>query len=218
MPGAARVVVRGGGVSTGVETALRPDPPDWRFGPVALWLRAHPPRTPGEAQARRLLAAELATPETDLPLLRDARGRPWLHAPLAHVGTGWSHSGDYLLVGIGAHARLGVDIERQRARPRLLEVAQRFFHPDEVAMLRALAEPARQALFFRLWCAKEALLKAHGHGLSFGLHRLRFAEDATGTLHLAWCDPELGTAARWHVHEWQAAPGYRAALAWHPMR
>ncbi|MCC4595858.1 4'-phosphopantetheinyl transferase superfamily protein [Xanthomonas campestris pv. phormiicola] len=199
------------------EAPLRPDPPDWRFGPVALWLRTHPPRTPGEAQARRLLSVELATPEAQLPLRRDERGRPWLHAPLAHVGAGWSHSGDYLLVAIGAHVRLGVDIEHQRARPRLLELAQRFFHPEEVAALHALAEPAREALFFRLWCAKEALLKAHGHGLSFGLHRLRFAEDASGVLQLAWCDPALGVAARWQVHEWIPAPGYRAALAWYPL-
>ncbi|WP_343237237.1 4'-phosphopantetheinyl transferase family protein [Xanthomonas sp.] len=200
-----------------LDPPLRQDPPDWRFGPVAVWLRAHPPRTPGEAQARRLLAWELATPEAELPLRRDERGRPWLHEPLAHVGTGWSHSGDYLLVAIGAHARLGVDIEHQRPRPRLPEVAQRFFHADEAATLQALDEPAREALFFRLWCAKEALLKAHGHGLSFGLHRLRFAEDGGGVLRLAWCDPALGQVERWRLHEWVAAPGYRAALAWYPL-
>lgn len=203
--------------NTPSDPPLRQGPPDWRFGPVAVWLRAHPPRTPGEAQARQLLARELATPEAELPLRRDERGRPWLHEPLAHVGTGWSHSGDYLLVAIGAHARLGVDIEHQRPRPRLLEVAQRFFHADEAATLQALAEPAREALFFRLWCAKEALLKAHGHGLSFGLHRLRFADDGNGALRLAWCDPALGQVEHWRLHEWVAAPGYRAALAWYPL-
>ncbi|MBO9872980.1 MULTISPECIES: 4'-phosphopantetheinyl transferase family protein [Xanthomonas] len=190
--------------------------PDWRLGPVALWLRPHPPRTSGEAQARRLLAGELALPAAQLPLRRDARGRPGLHAPLAHLDTGWSHSGDYLLVAVAAHARLGVDIERPRPRPRLLELAQRFFHPDEVALLAALAMPAREALFFRLWCAKEALLKAHGHGIAFGLHRLRFAEDAGGALRLVWCDPGLGVAEAWHLHEWAPVAGYRAALAWTP--
>ena len=33
---------------------------------------------------------------------------------------------------------------------------------------------------------------------------------------LAACDPSLGRADDWHLHEWSAAPGYRAALAWHP--
>ncbi|HBK44883.1 MAG TPA: 4-phosphopantetheinyl transferase, partial [Xanthomonadaceae bacterium] len=140
-------------------------------------------------------------------------GRPWLQAPLAGYGTGWSHSGDLLLVGLGEGVRLGVDLERVRPRPRLLEVARRFFHPDEIALLEALDPAPRDALFFRIWCAKEALLKAHGHGLSFGLHRLAFAE-REGALRLAWCDPALGEAARWHLHEWQATPDYRAALAW----
>ncbi|WP_040145147.1 4'-phosphopantetheinyl transferase family protein, partial [Xanthomonas citri] len=131
--------------------------------------------------------------------------------------TGWSHSGEYLLVGLGEGVRLGVDLERIRARPRVLEIAQRFFHPDEIALLAALAPDAQHALFFRLWCAKEALLKAHGHGLSFGLHRLAYALAPDGALHLQWCDPELGQAAQWQLHEWWAAPECRAALAFYPL-
>ena len=49
-----------------------------------------------------------------------------------------------------------------------------------------------------------------------GLHRLQLAPAADGALHLRWCDPELGEAARWHLHEWQASGQFRAALAWYP--
>ncbi|MFT4247282.1 MAG: 4'-phosphopantetheinyl transferase superfamily protein, partial [Pseudomonas sp.] len=150
-----------------------------------------------------------------LPLARDARGRPWLLPPLAHVGTGWSHSGGQLLVGLGERMRLGVDLERQRPRPRMREVARRFFHPQEADWLDALEDTALSEWFFRLWCAKEALLKAHGHGLSFGLHRLRL-EARGDALALAWCDPALGEVADWRLHEWQPSPEYRAALAWYP--
>jgi len=155
-------------------------------------------------------------PPQAVPMTRDERGRPWLLPPLAHFGTGWSHSGDCLLLGLGEAVQLGVDLERLRPRPRMREVVARFFHPEEVRWLDSLSEEDCSDRFFRLWCAKEALLKAHGHGISFGLHRLRFAEDARGVLHLAWCDPALGEAARWTLHEWLAAPGYRAALAWYP--
>ena len=62
-----------------------------------------------------------------------------------------------------------------------------------------------------------ALLKAHGHGISFGLHKLRFAPAGAGALQLAWCDAGLGDAARWQLHEWQAAEDFRAALAWYPL-
>ncbi|WP_293755539.1 4'-phosphopantetheinyl transferase superfamily protein [Stenotrophomonas sp.] len=188
----------------------------WRFGQVRVWQLPHQPGARGEPQARELLAAELGTTPQALPLTRDERGRPWLIGELAHYGTGWSHSGGHLLVALGEHARLGVDLEQQRPRRQMRQVIARFFHPDEIAWLDGLDDAAREHWFFRVWCAKEALLKAHGHGLSFGLHRLCFVPGADGALRLAWCDPGLGEAARWHLHEWQATPDFRAALAWYP--
>ncbi|QHG85729.1 4'-phosphopantetheinyl transferase superfamily protein [Xanthomonas cucurbitae] len=190
--------------------------PTWQHGPVQLWLRPHRQGERGEPQARQLLGHALGLDPTQVPVLRDARGRPTLQPALPGWDTGWSHSGEHLLVGLGQGVQLGVDLERIRARPRLLDIAQRFFHPDELALLRHLAPDAQQALFFRLWCAKEALLKAHGHGLSFGLHRLAYALAVDGALQLQWCDPALGQAAHWQLHEWWAAPDCRAALAFYP--
>lgn len=190
---------------------------EWQFGPVRVWLREHVPGSRGEPQARELLGEHFRLPPQAVPMTRDERNRPWLLPPLEHYGTGWSHSGERLLLGLGEQLRLGVDLERLRPRPRLREVAQRFFHPDEIARLDALPDDSHEALFFRLWCAKEALLKAHGHGLSFGLHRLAFAPGDGGALRLTWCDPALGQAAQWTLHEWLAAPGYRAAVAWCPL-
>ena len=178
----------------------------WRFGPVTVWRLPHVPGTRGEPQARVLLAEQLGGSPEGLPLQRDPRGRPELHGPLAHIGTGWSHSHGLLLVGLGEGVRLGV-----------AEIIERFFHPSEVAWLLGLDEDARTHWFFRVWCAKEAILKAQGQGISFGLHRLQLAPAADGALHLAWCDPELGPAQRWHLHEWQAADDFRAALAWHAL-
>jgi len=188
----------------------------WRFGPVTVWRRDHVPGQRGEPQARQVLAAALGTEAGALPLVRDPRGRPELTDAMAHLGTGWSHSGDVLLVALGEGVRLGVDLELLRPRPRLLEIVQRFFHPEEVQWLQGLADAEREHWFFRVWCAKEALLKAHGQGISFGLHRLLLGPGGDGTLHLQWCDPALGEAAHWHLHEWQASDRFRAALAWHP--
>ena len=80
-----------------------------------------------------------------------------------------------------------------------LRIARRYFADDEVAALTALADAARDDAFLRLWCAKEAVLKAHGHGLSFGLHRLAF-DPADASPRLLRCDPALGAAADWRLH------------------
>lgn len=185
------------------------------FGPVTTWRCPHVPGAHGEPQARVLLGRALDVAPAAVPLRRDARGRPYLVDAAGGWDTGWSHSGDQLLVALGQGVRLGVDLERIRARPRMMEVVRRYFHPVEIAALEALPEDQRSGLFFRLWCAKEALLKAHGHGISFGLHRLAFVAGEHGLV-LAECDPVLGRAADWRLVEWQATPVFRAALAWRP--
>ncbi|MGM3262619.1 4'-phosphopantetheinyl transferase family protein, partial [Klebsiella pneumoniae] len=86
----------------------------WRFGPVTVWRRPHVPGQRGEPQARQVLAQALGTAPDTLPLVRDDKGRPELSGALAHYGTGWSHSGEVLLVALGEGVRLGVDLELLR--------------------------------------------------------------------------------------------------------
>jgi 4'-phosphopantetheinyl transferase len=187
----------------------RKDPPaipEWQWLPWS-------PAEPAEAAARRWLAPRLGLGEADIGLTRDAHGRPRL-APDHGADTSWSHSGDGLLLALGRGVVVGVDMEQARPRPRALELAQRYFAPSEAAWLRGQdGDGARTAAFLRLWCAKEALLKAHGRGLAFGLHKLAFAERA-GALALEAADPALGAVADWHLQEFVPHPGYRAALAW----
>lgn len=183
---------------------------------IALWLLPHAPRQRGEPAAREQLSRVLDIPPHALPITRDALGRPHFIAPLHALETGWSHSGEALLLALGENVELGVDIERLRPRPRAMELAQRFYHPDETAWLRSLdGDDARMLAFVRLWCAKEAVLKAHGQGIAFGLHRFHVRLAAEG-VRLAWCDPALGRVDDWHLHEWAPRSDYRAALAWHP--
>ncbi|HZF98884.1 MAG TPA: 4'-phosphopantetheinyl transferase superfamily protein [Pseudoxanthomonas sp.] len=182
--------------------------------PAHVRLLPHAPRAQGEPTVRPLLAQMLQCPPAAVPLWRDAWGRPRLGPPFQRLDVGWSHSGEALLLALGdGSVQLGVDIERLRERPRLSALARRFYHPDEAAWLMRRREDSRLLDFVRLWCAKEALLKAHGQGLSFGLHRLAFAEHG-GALRLVACDAALGAADQWRLREWSPLPGYRAALAW----
>ncbi|TWI13339.1 4'-phosphopantetheinyl transferase family protein [Aerolutibacter ruishenii] len=182
--------------------------------PHAAWLPRDRTQT-AQAQAGAWLAKTLSRPPAQVAFERDAHGRPHLHPPLQALDCNWSHSGEGLLVAVGEGMRVGVDLEWERPRPRALALAERFFAPQELQWLLAQPEPGRERQFLRLWCAKEAVLKAHGHGLSFGLHRLVFAEGDAG-LRLHECDAALGDANAWTVRELVPAPGYLGALAWRP--
>lgn len=186
----------------------RDDAPEWR------WLARDLAVTP-EQQVRDWLAPRLHCAADAVPLQRTPRGRPRLLAPHGHDDISWSHSGEGLLVAHARNAVVGIDLERERLRQQPLALANRYFHPTEVAWLASVSEDVLQSAFIRLWCAKEAVLKAHGHGLAFGLDRLQFIE-RDGSLHLHGCDAALGVATQWRLRELQPMPGYRAALAWYP--
>ena len=182
--------------------------------PTLRWTwRDHVPGAPAETKARAWLGPLLGLEPDALPLRRDPHGRPRLEPPATGCDAGWSHSGEGLVIAFGRGLVLGIDLERMRPRPRALALARRFFAHSEADWLEGIAEPAREQSFLRLWCAKEALLKAHGRGLSFGLAKLAFAERG-GALVLVECDPALGVPGDWKLHEWSPRPGYRAALAW----
>lgn len=187
------------------------------FGPVQCAWWPYRRGQVAESRVRTWLGAAWDLAPEALILTRDAYGRPHLDAGAHHVDLNWSHSGDWLIAACAEGVRVGIDIELLRPRPKALALAQRFFAPAETAWLARLAEdPARlQRAFTRLWCAKEAVLKAHGRGLSFGLEKLRFdlGED-DDALRLVDCDPALGAAEDWRLDAWSPAPGYLATLAW----
>ncbi len=183
------------------------------IGPVRCAWRHYQHGTPAETLVRPWLATALDVPLDGLALQRDPHGRPRLLEPLRGFDVSWSHSGERLLVALGNAVQLGADLELLRPRPRALVLAQRFFAATEAATLAAWPAATREAAFVRLWCAKEAVLKAHGRGLAFGLDRLTFAEH-NGAWTLVTCDPELGVPADWTLHAFTPMPGYLATLAW----
>jgi len=141
---------------------------------IHLWWFGHD-RHRGRAPLKALLAAYLDVEPDALSLVDDAHGRPHL-AGRHGLHFNWSHSGSHAMVAVArALPALGVDIEQRRARPRVLELARRFFAEREHAALQQLPPIDRNDAFLRLWTAKEAVLKAHGRGLAYGLERVEFA-------------------------------------------
>lgn len=176
-----------------------------------VWQLAYDPGR-GRAPLIALLAGYLGVPAGAVQLTEGPHGRPQLgpaHGDILDLN--WSHSGGCALVAIGRGVAPGIDVERRRPRPRALELAQRYFHPAETAWLAAQPIDRREEAFLALWTAKEAVLKALGRGLAFGLHRLEIGlETAVPQLRQLAGDD----AATWQLHALDAGPAHVAALAW----
>src|SRR4029079_11690195 len=85
------------------------------------------------------------------------------------------------VVGGAGGQPLGIDLERVDREIEIDDIARRYFSTAEADAIEALAPERKLAAFLRLWTCKEAVLKALGEGISFGLDRVAFALDANGT-------------------------------------
>lgn len=174
----------------------------------------------GRAPFARLLAAYAHLPVEAVSLRAGPRGKPEWAEPAAlpraaqDLQFNWTHSGDYALFAIARGIALGIDTERLGRRLRAIEVARRFFAAHEATVLAALDGAALDRAFIGLWCAKEAVLKSAGTGLSFGLDRVAFAHRGGADWVPAAIDPTLGALADWQLSGFEPAAGYRGALAW----
>ena len=92
-----------------------------------------------------------------------------------------------------------------------LEIAERYFSVDETAALAALPAAERSAAFLELWTAKEAVLKALGRGIAFGLNRLSIAS-AVDRLQLQRLEGD--DVGAWQLQRLDIDSSLVATLAW----
>ena len=93
------------------------------------------------------------------------------------------------------------------------QLAERFFHPNEVAALRALPGHQRVDGFFHAWTRKEAFLKATGKGISYGIDRVEVTLTPGDPARVLALDGDRGAAAAWSLETFAPAPGYLGSVA-----
>ncbi|MFO1104263.1 MAG: 4'-phosphopantetheinyl transferase superfamily protein [Methylocystis sp.] len=97
-------------------------------------------------------------------------GKPFLLGPSAGLSVSLSHTRGMVAVAIASGREIGVDVESALTPRNALNVAERYFAPEEAELLRSESDPVtRNEIFFAIWTLKEAVLKADGRGLARGL-------------------------------------------------
>lgn len=176
-----------------------------------LWCAAH-------VLLRRALSCHGPLAPARWRYRRAAHGRPELAAPCQALAGdlrfSLSHTPGLVCCAIAHGVALGVDAERHRAGRNAVALAQRFFRPDEAALVAAaghggsLADP-----FHALWVLKEAHLKAIGLGIAGGLERFGFQFGA-GTPATITVTDTGDTTATWRAALLSGAAGdWSLALA-----
>jgi len=167
----------------------------------------------GRGFLRAILSRYIELPARNLAFTYNPFGKPALADGLTKSDLSFNVSHSH---GLGLYAfcqgrAIGADIEQIRPDFAIDSIAEAFFSPREVAMLRNLPDEQRPRGFFNCWTRKEAYIKARGEGLSHPLDK--FAVSLAPGEHptILWSEDPLD-APRWSMRSLDPNPDYAAAV------
>jgi 4'-phosphopantetheinyl transferase len=144
-----------------------------------------------------------------------AYGRPEIAnaaASDAQLSFSISHTHSMIVLGVTRLRALGVDVENVEARRVSIDLAERFFAPEEAAALAGIAPERQQDRFFEYWTFKESYIKARGLGLHLSLDKFSFRYPHERGVEMA-IHPELqDSPERWQFWQLRPKPEYLLAV------
>jgi 4'-phosphopantetheinyl transferase len=173
-----------------------------RFAVTRTLLRVMLSRMAGcPARDWRFRVTSHGRPELDL----DAPARPPLRFNV-------SHTQGLVACAVTLGREVGVDVEHAGHR-LMLDVAERFFAPSEVADLRALPAETQGTAFFDYWTLKESYIKARGLGLSIPLEQFSFRLRGEHAPTISFAPELQDDPDTWLFVQDRPTPSHRLALA-----
>ena len=164
---------------------------------------------------RFLLGAYAGQNPQELKFLYNPFGKPSLYNINGshRITFNLSHAHGFVIYGFSINREIGVDIERIRPEAAHDGVAERFFSPNEIHVLRSLPIHAQPQGFFNCWTRKEAYIKARGEGLSIPLNQfdVSLIPGQPAELLESRIDPKDTT--KWTLQALPMGTQYAAALA-----
>lgn len=106
------------------------------------------------------------------------QGKPELvtDAHMHPVNFNISHTQDLCLIAFSANLEVGVDVEKVREIKELGSMARTYLSPEEHTIWVKKPDTEKAHTFYKYWCAKEAVLKATGCGLSIHPNQINIIE------------------------------------------
>jgi 4'-phosphopantetheinyl transferase len=115
----------------------------------------------------------------------DHYGKPFIENSIpgeSPLSFSLSHTRGVVACAVADGTEVGIDVECADRTVSPLEIADRYFSPEEALQLRKYSESERRVRFAELWTLKEAYLKAVGVGLSGSLSEPSFEFREPGSI------------------------------------
>jgi 4'-phosphopantetheinyl transferase len=113
------------------------------------------------ALTRTLLEAVGGLPAPAWDFVANSTGKPEINRAhgQSRLRFNLSHTRGLVVCAATLDNDIGIDVEVSNSIKDELEIAERFFAPDEVSLLRSVAKNQRSKAFARIWTLKEAYIK-----------------------------------------------------------
>lgn len=165
----------------------------------------------GHALVRSLLSHLGSGEPNDWSFVVGASGKPAINPSLgSRLRFNLSHTSGLVAAAACLERDVGVDVEAVDRRTAGLKVAERFFAPEEVDLVRACEGESRTATFIRIWTLKESYIKATGEGLGRSLQSFRFSLDPVA---ISFAPDPPDDPARWQFYETSPTPRHCLSVA-----
>lgn len=171
--------------------------------------------TVGRSLLRIVAGMKIGASPRDVHLELAERGKPFVPGAGADWGINISHSGGWVVCAAGPCEAIGVDVEAMTPVD-VHALASAAFSRWERAVLAQARVEEQHKMFFTIWSMKEAVIKADGAGVAFGLDR--FDVEFRPGYRAAVRRVEGDNASRWHIDTCMLDPSHAAAVAWRHAR
>ena len=154
------------------------------------------------------------TPESWL-FEENAYGRPHIAASheMSWLRFNLSHTDGLIACAVTRDGEIGVDVENILRGGDLVQIADRFFSPAEVADLHGVPSDRQEDRFFDYWTLKESYIKARGMGLSIPLGDFSFhLSDAHDDIRISISATQNDDPARWQFRQWRFGTEHKISL------
>ena len=167
----------------------------------------------GRGFLRTLLSVYLGISPDELRFSYAEKGKPFLEEiQQAGLNFNLAHSHGMAIYALSQGRAIGVDLEYVREDLAGEKIAERFFSPREVEVLKKVPAELRKEAFFNCWTRKEAYIKARGEGLSMSLDDFDVSLGPGEPAALLLNQTEPAEVTRWTMRSIPVPSGYVAAL------
>lgn len=124
-----------------------------------------------------------------------------------------SHTDDLIVCGVVLKHDIGVDVENIERQSKTIEIAKRFFSPEESADIENLGEKEGKRRFFSYWTLKESYIKACGMGLALPLNRFAFRLGKNDAIRISFASDLNDDPEKWQFKLFDPTPIHTTAVS-----